>query len=72
LIRSLERHLGVRAHDLGLASVVESVDIVSIKGPNGWSPIRRELDVRPFWINDWTRPAGETIVGEHDESGSGQ
>lgn len=52
--------------------MVESVDIVSIKGPNGWSPIRRELDVQPFGINAWTRPAGETVVGEHDEAGSGQ
>jgi quercetin dioxygenase-like cupin family protein len=52
--------------------MTKSIDIVAIKGPNGWSPIRRELDVQSFGINAWTRPKGETIVGEHDEEGSGQ
>jgi tetratricopeptide (TPR) repeat protein len=52
--------------------MAKSVDIVAIKGPNGWSPIRRELDVQSFGINAWTRAEGETIVSEHDEEGSGQ
>jgi tetratricopeptide (TPR) repeat protein len=52
--------------------MAKSIDIVGIKGPNGWSPIRRELDVQSFGVNAWTRPEGETIVGEHTETGSGQ
>jgi tetratricopeptide (TPR) repeat protein len=52
--------------------VAKSIDIVAIKGPNGWSPIRRELDVQSFGINAWTRTEGETLVGDHDEEGSGQ
>jgi tetratricopeptide (TPR) repeat protein len=52
--------------------VAKSIDIVGIKGANGWSPIRRELGVQSFGINAWTRAEGETIVGEHTETGSGQ
>jgi tetratricopeptide (TPR) repeat protein len=52
--------------------MAKSLDIVGIKGPNGWSAIRRELDVQSFGVNAWTRPQGETIVGEHTETGSGQ
>jgi hypothetical protein len=52
--------------------MTKSIDIVGIKGPNGWSPIRRELDVQSFGVNAWTRAEGETIVGEHTEAGSGQ
>jgi hypothetical protein len=50
---------------------MQTLDITTIRRPNGWSPIRRELDVRSFGINGWTRDEGETIVGEHDEVLSG-
>src|SRR2546423_2645661 len=51
--------------------MVESLDIGAIKRPNGWSPIRRELDVRSFGINAWSGDSGATLVGEHDEESSG-
>jgi len=51
--------------------MAETVDIATIKNSNGWSPIRRELDVQAFGINAWTGDDGATLVGEHDESSSG-
>jgi tetratricopeptide (TPR) repeat protein len=48
-----------------------TIDIATIKQGNGWSPIRRELDVQAFGINAWTGDAGATLVGEHDESSTG-
>lgn len=50
----------------------KTVDIGAIKRPSGWSPIRRELDVRSFGINAWSGDEGTTLVGEHDEENSGQ
>jgi len=52
--------------------MVESVDITEIKRPSGWSPVRRELDVRSFGINAWSGDEGANLVGEHDETNSGQ
>jgi tetratricopeptide (TPR) repeat protein len=52
--------------------MVESIDITEIKRPSGWSPIRRELDVRSFGINAWSGDDGTQLVGEHDEERSGQ
>jgi tetratricopeptide (TPR) repeat protein len=51
--------------------MIESVDIAEIKRPGGWSPIRRELDVRAFGINAWSGDNDATLVGEHDEVDSG-
>src|SRR4051812_4181896 len=51
--------------------MIESVEIGAIKRPNGWSPIRRELDVRSFGINAWSGDSAATLVGEHDEESSG-
>jgi tetratricopeptide (TPR) repeat protein len=51
--------------------MAETVDIATIRHRNGWSPIRRELDVHAFGINAWTQDSGETLVGEHDETSSG-
>jgi tetratricopeptide (TPR) repeat protein len=51
--------------------MIESVDIAEIKRPSGWSPIRRELDVRSFGINAWSGDNEATLVGEHDEEQSG-
>ena len=51
--------------------MAETIDIASIKHGNGWSPIRRALDVQAFGINAWTQDTGESLVGEHDEIASG-
>jgi quercetin dioxygenase-like cupin family protein len=52
--------------------MIESIDIVEIKRPSGWSPIRRELGVRSFGINAWSGDEGARLVAEHDEKTSGQ
>jgi tetratricopeptide (TPR) repeat protein len=52
--------------------MVESIDITEIKRPTGWSPIRRELDVRSFGINAWSGDEGADLVREHDEKQTGQ
>ncbi len=51
--------------------MAETIDIAAIKNGNGWSPIRRELDVQAFGINAWSGDDGATLVGEHDEKASG-
>ena len=51
--------------------MADVVDIATIKHRNGWSPIRRELDVQAFGINAWTGDDGAQLVGEHDENSSG-
>jgi tetratricopeptide (TPR) repeat protein len=49
----------------------ETATIAGLARPNGWSPIRRELDVQAFGINAWTAGAGERLIPEHDEVPSG-
>ncbi len=51
--------------------MTETIDIATIRQGNGWSPIRRELDVQAFGINAWSGDDGATLVGEHDEEASG-
>jgi tetratricopeptide (TPR) repeat protein len=51
--------------------MTETVDIATIKHGNGWSPIRRALDVQAFGVNAWTQDDGGQLVGEHDEKSSG-
>jgi tetratricopeptide (TPR) repeat protein len=42
--------------------------IAGLERPDGWSPIRKELDTRAFGINAWTaHEAGATLISEHDE-----
>ena len=38
----------------------ETATIAGLARPNGWSPIRRELDVQAFGINAWTAGAWRT------------
>jgi tetratricopeptide (TPR) repeat protein len=47
----------------------ETATIAELARPDGWSPIRRELDVQAFGINAWT--GDETLIPEHDEVPSG-
>src|SRR4029079_7474393 len=42
-----------------------------LRRPDGWSPVRRELDVQAFGINAWTAAAGERVIPGHDEVPSG-
>jgi quercetin dioxygenase-like cupin family protein len=49
----------------------ETATIAGLARPNGWSPIRRELDVQAFGINAWTADAGERLIPGHDEKPSG-
>jgi hypothetical protein len=36
-----------------------------------WRPVRRELGVQAFGVNAYTAGAGEQLIEEHDETGSG-
>lgn len=36
-----------------------------------WSPIRHAFDIRAFGINSWRKDTGDTLIPEHDETGSG-
>ena len=49
----------------------ETATIAGLRRPDGWSPIRRELDVQAFGINAWTAAAGERVIPGHDEVPSG-
>jgi tetratricopeptide (TPR) repeat protein len=51
---------------------METLGIAAARRSNGWTPIRRELDVRSFGINAWHGDDGKQIVGEHNETNSGQ
>ena len=50
---------------------MQTFDIAAARRPSGWSPIRRDLDVKSFGINAWHADDGKQIVGEHDEVNSG-
>ena len=52
--------------------------VTDVESPYGvptnarWHMLRRELGVEAFGINAWTsREAGQSIIGEHDETGNG-
>lgn len=50
----------------------ETTSIADIEGADGWSPIRRSLDVRGFGINAWTAHEAEAaVIPEHDEKPTG-
>ena len=51
---------------------METLGIAAARRSNGWTPIRRELDVQSFGINAWHADDGGQLVGEHAESNSGQ
>ena len=51
---------------------MQTIDIAASRRSNGWSPIRRELGVKSFGINAWHADDGKQLVGEHDETNSGQ
>ncbi|MGZ4269878.1 MAG: TPR end-of-group domain-containing protein [Solirubrobacteraceae bacterium] len=47
---------------------LERVDVAGVH----WLPLRRALGVTAFKTNAYTADAGERLIEEHDESGSGQ
>lgn len=50
---------------------MHTLDITAARRSNGWTPIRRELDVQAFGINAWHADEGGQLVGEHAETSSG-
>lgn len=50
----------------------ETTRIADLEREDGWSPIRRSLDVRAFGINAWTgHEAGASVIPEHHERPTG-
>ncbi|MBA3843044.1 MAG: hypothetical protein H0X39_10580 [Actinobacteria bacterium] len=55
-----------------MAAGYRATDLESIRHEDGWSPLRRHLDVQAFGVNAWTASqAGKQVIGEHDEKPSG-
>jgi hypothetical protein len=46
---------------------LERIDVAGVH----WRPIRRRLGVQAFGINGYSADAGELLIEEHDETGSG-
>ena len=50
----------------------ETTTIAELEGANGWSPIRKRLEVHAFGINAWTtHEADGRVIPAHDEVPSG-
>jgi hypothetical protein len=50
----------------------ETARIADLERADGWSPIRRHLDVQAFGINAWTaHEPGAVIIPQHDGQPSG-
>jgi hypothetical protein len=50
----------------------EAASIAGLERPDGWSPVRRALDVQAFGVNAWTaHEAGADVIPDHDERPSG-
>ena len=49
---------------------LDELDRIDVAGVH-WRPIRRALGVSAFGINAYTADAGEHLIEEHDEAGSG-
>ena len=47
------------------------IDEIASKQWPHWIPIRRHFGIETFGMNAYRRPAGETVVPEHDETESG-
>ena len=53
-------------------AIYETARISELERDNGWSPIRRHLNVMAFGVNAWTKhESGATVIPEHDERPSG-
>jgi tetratricopeptide (TPR) repeat protein len=53
-------------------SAYKAARVEDLERQDGWSPIRRLLDVRSFGVNAWTaHEVGATVIPNHDERPSG-
>jgi tetratricopeptide (TPR) repeat protein len=51
---------------------LDEIDPIAVVGGElQWRPVRRTLGIEAFGINAYTADAGELVVEEHDETGSG-
>ncbi len=51
---------------------IDEIDPIGVvNGELQWRPIRRTLGIEAFGINAYTADAGELVVEEHDETGTG-
>jgi tetratricopeptide (TPR) repeat protein len=51
---------------------IDDIDPIAVAGGElQWRPLRRTLGIEAFGINAYTADAGELVVEEHDETGSG-
>jgi len=51
---------------------IQEIEPISVVGGElQWRPLRRTLGIEAFGINAYTANAGELVVEEHDETGSG-
>lgn len=50
---------------------VEDVESIAIPGQPRWRLLREALGVEAFGVNAWTADAGQDVIGEHDELGTG-
>jgi len=53
------------------ARINEIAPIEVVDGELQWSPVRRTLGIEAFGINAYTADAGQLVVEEHDETGTG-
>jgi hypothetical protein len=52
--------------------LIQDIDPIAVVGGElQWRPVRRTLGIGAFGINAYTANAGELVVEEHDETGSG-
>ena len=49
---------------------IDELDTIRAAGIN-WRPVRRALGVTAFGVNAYTADAGERLIEEHDETGTG-
>jgi tetratricopeptide (TPR) repeat protein len=54
-----------------VAKIDEIEAIPAVGGELQWRPLRRTLGIEAFGINAYTANAGDLVVEEHDETGSG-
>jgi hypothetical protein len=54
-----------------VTSLDDIEDVPAVGGTMRWKPVRRTLGVGAFGVNAYAADAGQRVVEEHDETGSG-